>query len=142
MAALSKQIHQPLGPSETEAKAMEIGVLFSWDVGIREVIFECDSKIVSNALLRLRTLPMIISNILAGVYNQLQNFSVVQVSYVMCINLIREHQTRSWSHIQGSLPLYQHPKQMKPQPPQLWPQFPKVLVAIELVCLKLLPHYT
>ena len=45
---------------------MEIGVSFSWDVGIREVIFECDSKIVSNALLRLCTLPMIISIILAG----------------------------------------------------------------------------
>ena len=48
---------------------MEVGVSFAWDVGIREVILECDSKIVSNALLSLCTPPMIISNILAMVYH-------------------------------------------------------------------------
>ena len=51
-----------MGPLKIEAKAMEVGVLFAWDVGIREVIFECDSKIVSNALLGLCTPPVIISN--------------------------------------------------------------------------------
>ena len=61
-----KQIHQPLGPWEIEAKAMEVGVSFAWEVGIREVNFECDSKIVSDALLGLCTPPIIISNILAG----------------------------------------------------------------------------
>ena len=59
---------------------MEVGVLFAWDVGIREVIFECDSKIVSDALLGLCTSPMIILNILARVYHQLQDFRVAQVS--------------------------------------------------------------
>ena len=29
----------------------------------------------------------------------------------------RKPKTQSWSHIQGSLPLYQHPKQIKPQSP-------------------------
>ena len=67
IAALSKQIHQPLGPLEIEAKVMEVGVSFTWDVGIREVIFECDSNIVFDALLGLCTPPMIISNILARV---------------------------------------------------------------------------
>ena len=69
ITTLSKQVQQPLGPLEVESKAMEVGVSFSWDVGIREVILECDSKIVSNALLSLCTLPMIISNILAMVYH-------------------------------------------------------------------------
>ena len=50
---------------EIEAKAMEVGVSFASDVGIREVIFECDSKIVSNAFLGLCISLMIISNILA-----------------------------------------------------------------------------
>ena len=50
---------------------MEVGVSFAWDVGIREVILESDSKIVSDALLGLCTPPMIISNILAGVSQQL-----------------------------------------------------------------------
>ena len=78
IAALSKEVQQPPGPLETEAKAMEVGVSFAWDVGIKEVILECDSKIVFDALLGLCTLPMIISNILAGVYHQLQDFRVVQ----------------------------------------------------------------
>ena len=69
IAALSKQFQQLLGPLEieAEAKTMEVGVSFAWDVGIREVILESDSKIVSDALLGLCTPPMIISNILAGV---------------------------------------------------------------------------
>ena len=32
----------PLGPLEIEAKALEEGVLFACDVGVQEVIFECD----------------------------------------------------------------------------------------------------
>ena len=71
IAALSKQFQQLLGPLEIEAKAIEVGVSFAWDVGIREVILESDSKIVSDALLGLCTPPMIISNILAGVSQQL-----------------------------------------------------------------------
>ena len=63
---------------------MEVGVLFAWDVSIREGILEYDSKIVLDALLSLCTPPIIIPNILGGVYHQLQNFSVVQVSYVRC----------------------------------------------------------
>ena len=82
IATLSNQVQHPLGPLEIEAKALEVGVWFTWDVGIREVILECDSKIVSNALLSLCTLPMIISNILPWVYHQLQDFRVAQVLYV------------------------------------------------------------
>ena len=69
IATLSKQVQQPLGPLEIEAKAMEAGVSFAWDVGIREVILECNSKIMSDALLSLSTPPIIISNILARVYH-------------------------------------------------------------------------
>ena len=65
VAALSKQVQQLQGPLEVEAKAIEVGVSFAWDVGIREVILECDSKIISDALLGLCTSPLIISNILA-----------------------------------------------------------------------------
>ena len=34
-AALSIIVHRPLGSLEIEAKAMEEGVTFAWDVGIR-----------------------------------------------------------------------------------------------------------
>ena len=33
VAALSKQVQQPLGPLEIEAKTMEVEVSFAWDVG-------------------------------------------------------------------------------------------------------------
>ena len=71
IATLSKQFQQLAGPLEIETKAIEVGVSFAWDVGIREVILESDSKIVSDALLGLCTTPMIISNILVGVSQQL-----------------------------------------------------------------------
>ena len=48
-AALSKKIHQLLGPLEVEAKVNEVGVFFAWVVGIRDVVFECNSKIVADA---------------------------------------------------------------------------------------------
>ena len=61
---------------------MEAGVSFAWDVGIRDVILERDSNIMSDALLSLCTPPIIISNILARVYHQLQDFRVAQVLFV------------------------------------------------------------
>ena len=42
-----------LGPLEIEAKAIGEGVTFAWDVGIRNVIFKGDSKIVFDALMWL-----------------------------------------------------------------------------------------
>ena len=71
IATLSKQVQQPLGPLEIEAKALRVGVSIAWDIGTREVILECDSKTVFDALLRLCTPPMIILNILASLYHQL-----------------------------------------------------------------------
>ena len=77
---------------EIEAKATEIGVSFAWDVGIRDVIFECDSKIVSDAFLGLCTPLMIISNILAEVFLKIQDFQLAQVSHV-------RHQGNRLAHI-------------------------------------------
>ena len=43
VAALSKKLAVLLGALETEAKAMETGVRFAAEVGIRDAIFEGDS---------------------------------------------------------------------------------------------------
>ena len=46
---------------------MEIGVSFAWNVGIRDMVVEIDSKIVADTLLGLCTPPMVVSNELNGI---------------------------------------------------------------------------
>ena len=46
---------------------MEIGVPFAWNVGIRDMVVEIDSKIVVDTLLGLCTPPMVVSNELNGI---------------------------------------------------------------------------
>ena len=76
--ALSKIVHQPLGPLEIEAKAMEEAVTFDWDVGIGGVIFEGNSKIVFDVPMGLTSPLVAVSNILTGVSQRLQGFRLVK----------------------------------------------------------------
>ena len=50
VAALSQHLRLPLAPLEAEAKAMDVAASFAWDMGIRDMVFETDSKVVSGAL--------------------------------------------------------------------------------------------
>ena len=50
MAALSKNIKQPLSPLEIKAKVLEEGILFARDTGIQEFVLERDSQVVVNAI--------------------------------------------------------------------------------------------
>ncbi|KAK9992134.1 hypothetical protein SO802_027119 [Lithocarpus litseifolius] len=43
MGALSETLPYPLGALETEAKAAKIGIIFSWELGLREIILKGDS---------------------------------------------------------------------------------------------------
>ena len=47
---MSKKLYAHLGPLEIEAKALEEGVSFAWDVSIRDLVVESDSLIVIDAL--------------------------------------------------------------------------------------------
>ena len=76
IAALSKHLPLPLGPLEAEAKAMDEAVLFAWDVGIREAIFETGSSVVSDAIAGYTTPPVSIVDITAGILLRLQDFRV------------------------------------------------------------------
>ena len=50
IAALSKHLQLPLGPLEAEAMAMDEAVSFTWYIGVRDVVFETDSSMVTEAL--------------------------------------------------------------------------------------------
>ena len=50
VAALSKKMALPLGALETEAKALEEGIQFACDVGVRDVIFGSDSMNICNSV--------------------------------------------------------------------------------------------
>jgi len=57
MAAMSKKLWVPLGPLEVEAKAMEEGIDFAWDVELRNVVFKTNSEMLHRSLIGSITLP-------------------------------------------------------------------------------------
>lgn len=65
-----QQEQSALGKGQTtrinisEAMAMEEGVTFAWDVGVRDVVFEYDSKIVFDALNGFSEPPVSIANVI------------------------------------------------------------------------------
>ena len=81
-AALSKKVFCPLGPLEVEAKALEEAVDFAWDVGIRDVHFECDSKMIVDAMLGASCPQASIYNIILGIGQKVQAFRSFQFSHV------------------------------------------------------------
>ena len=81
-AAMSKRLPIPLGTLESEAKALEEGVLFAWDVGVREVVFKSDSKIIIDALQEVSEALTTICNIIEGIQQKLQDFRSMQVNHV------------------------------------------------------------
>ena len=58
------------------------GVTFAWDMGFRDVVFECDSKVVFNSINRYCESPATIGNIIDGIRHKLKDFQQVLVSHV------------------------------------------------------------
>ena len=82
MAALSKRWNYSMGAIEAEAKTWEAGVLFSRDVGIRDVKFKGDSSMVCNVLQGLASPPTSVANILAGFLNHASLLRQWKVSHI------------------------------------------------------------
>ena len=65
--ALSKKIKLPLGLIEAKAMAVEVGVQFTKDVGIRDVMVEGDSLIMQHALNELAPPPPSVDGVIVGI---------------------------------------------------------------------------
>ena len=59
---------------EAEAKAVECGIIFAWELGLRQVIVEGDSQVVVHALNRGTNTPLPIQQIISGAQTWLPNF--------------------------------------------------------------------
>ena len=63
-----------MGPLEAEAKSLEEAVDFAWDVGTSDVHFECDSKLIIDAMLGVSSHQVFIYNIITSICQKLQAF--------------------------------------------------------------------
>ena len=82
MATLSKRWNYSMGAIEAEAKTWEAGVLFSRDVGIRDVKFKGDSSMVCNVLQGLASPPTSVANILTSFLNHALLLRQWKVSHI------------------------------------------------------------
>ena len=75
MGTMSKKISRPLGAIEAEAKAMEVGILFAWDLGLKNIVVEGDSLAIVQAL-KGRIIPAIpIQKVTEGISWWLKKFN-------------------------------------------------------------------
>ena len=81
-AALSRKIQLPLGAAEVEAKAVEVGLLFAKDVGVRDVVVEGDSTVVYNALCNCSRAPSTIATVTNGIQDIGKEFRSIEYSHV------------------------------------------------------------
>lgn len=57
---------------------------FAWDVVVRDVVFESDSKIIVDALSGVCEVPIAIDSIIGGIRIKMQDFRRVSISHVKC----------------------------------------------------------
>ncbi|XP_023929798.1 uncharacterized protein LOC112041128 [Quercus suber] len=91
IAALSQKLARPFGALETKAKAMEVGVQFALDVGVRDVTFEGDSLCICNALRGVSEVPLFVQNIVFGLSHLVRNFRTYAFSHTKSQGNIPAH---------------------------------------------------
>ena len=74
MGAMSKKISLPLGAIEAEVKAVEEGILLAWDLGLKNVVVEGDSLVVTQALNGVVTPAISIQKVSEGILWWLKKF--------------------------------------------------------------------
>ncbi|XP_023875934.1 uncharacterized protein LOC111988377 [Quercus suber] len=81
IATLCRKLYTPLGPLETEAKTMEVGIMFAREVGIRDVLFEGDSLVLNNAIHGLNKIDPSVQNVVKGILQSVQGFRTFAFSH-------------------------------------------------------------
>ena len=72
MGALSKRIPYPLGAMEIEAKALDCLAIFTWVLGLHEIILESDTQVVIHAI--AGTHPASVRPVITGTKTWLSKF--------------------------------------------------------------------
>ena len=62
--------------------AMDEAVSFTWDIGMRDVVFEIDSSMVTKALNGSTNPPIIIANIIVDTQHRFQDFRMTHLQHV------------------------------------------------------------
>ena len=79
---MCRKIKASLGALEVEAKAYEAGLLLARHLGLRDVVLEGDSLILSNALKQFTLSPTSIDAIVEGIHELGAEIGVVNFSHV------------------------------------------------------------
>ena len=79
---MSKKIHAPLGIIEAEAKAVDTGIIFAKEVGIRDFVLEGDSLTIVQALKECSPAPSSVSNLVYGMLAERNEFKNVSFSHI------------------------------------------------------------
>lgn len=91
MGALSKKLYFPLGALEAEVKAMECGIIFAWELGLRQVIIEGDSQVVIQALECETPAPISIQQVITRAKMWLPTFTSWETSFTWRNNNVAAH---------------------------------------------------
>ena len=81
MGALSKTLWYPLEALAAKAKVAETGIIFSWELGLREIILEGDSQIVMNAIASQDPGPIQIQQLVTSIKSWVPKFRAWKTSF-------------------------------------------------------------
>ncbi|XP_075633851.1 uncharacterized protein LOC142606373 [Castanea sativa] len=81
MGAMCKRTELPLKALETEAVAVEKGILLAWDLGLKDIVIESDSMVVTSAFSKATSPPWSIQKVLEGTHQSLSWFNNWSVAH-------------------------------------------------------------
>ena len=81
-AAMCRNLNATLGAIKTESKAIEAGLLFTQDIGIRDIVVESDSLVMVQALNGTSTPPFVVSAVVQGIRDLNKSFRRVEFSHI------------------------------------------------------------